>query len=258
MTCSKSIFKGAIAAAALTLITGTVAQALPAAGAYDASQAIKDSAYFSGSANHAIWLPGAVELLVGGKDWLFVLTDGQFTVTNGASATMNLTGTIQSTTDASSFFFVSMDFQNSSEFPASAFVGGTPVPKREPQSHAYVENGGPVDSATWDFYVMLDTSYLQGISGAVNGLQLDLTQRPNSGALFGPVLSQIGVGANGKNVEFGFSTWFNYAGDLSGHGDVNINLEGGGGTNIPEPSAIALLGFGLLGFGIAARRRRRD
>lgn len=255
---SKSIFTSVVAAAAFTLVAATAAQALPAAGNYDASTGTKDPAYYGGSGSHAIWLPGAIATLVGGNEWIFVPQDGVLTVTNGASATMNLSGTIASVADPNSFFLVSMDFQHYSEFPATAFVGGTPMAKKELFSSAYVENGGPVDSSTWDYYVLLDTSFLQGIAGAVLGLDIDLTQRPNSGALYGPALTQIGVGANGKNIEFGLSTWFNYAGDLSGHGDVNINLEGGGdGTSIPEPTAIALFGLGLVGFGLAARRRNR-
>lgn len=259
MNKSLTLLRGAVAAAALSLATATGAMALPTAGVYDASTATKDPAVYGGSGNHAIWLPGDIAGLVGTNEWFFTPQDGALTVVNGASSTMNLVGTIAAVGNPTNVFHVSIDFQHYSEFPASAFVGGTPMPKKELFSSAYVENGGTIDSATWDYYVLLDSSVLTGINGAVAGLSVNLTQRPNSGALFGPALTQIGVGANGKNLNFGLSTWFNYSGSgVSGIGDVNIDLtDGGGGTNIAEPATLALLALGLAGAGFAARRRPR-
>ena len=253
MMMTTTLLRSAVIAAAVTIAAGSVAQALPAAGTYSATEAVSDS-YHGGNHDHSLWLPG----IPGGADFFFSPSAGELTVTNGPSNTMHLEGLIFSQSNVTDAFIVSIDFQHYSEFPSSAFVGGTPTPKKELLSSAYSNNGGPVDTSTWDYYVLLESSKLIGVGGTVAGITLDLTQRPNSGTLYGPYLTQIGIGANGKNVEFGLSTWFNYSGGgYSGTGDVNINLSGGGGgTSIAEPAALALFGLGLAGVGLAARRRR--
>lgn len=63
---------------------------------------------------------------------------------------------------------------------------------------------------------------------------------------------QIGYGANGKNLEVGFSTWFKYDGDQTStrHADINVSLiektlpES---EPVPEP-AMGLLSLGVIGF----------
>lgn len=257
MIMKNTSLRSAFTAAVITLVAGTGAQALPAAGNYAATTAGPEAPYTQHSANHAIWLPGQVATTIGGgSDWVFTPLNGDYTITNGASKTMHLEGNIASTSQPGNFFFVSMDFRHYSEFPTSIFHGGAPSAKLELAGSAYSSNGGPVDPSTWDFYVMLGTSYMTGLSGDVAGLHLNLTQREMNGKL-GPV-TQIGFGASGKNTNFGMSTWFNYSGDLSGHGDVNIDLNGGGGgSSVAEPTAVALFGMGLIGLGLAARRRKQ-
>lgn len=95
--------------------------------------------------------------------------------------------------------------------------------------------------------------------------------------------SQMGFGANGKNVNMGFAQWFymintddretyeEYGLNGEGenrvrfyHGDINIDLdaleEGGSilseGESIPEPATMSLLSLGLLGTGMGALKRK--
>lgn len=63
-----------------------------------------------------------------------------------------------------------------------------------------------------------------------------------------PLVVQYGYGANDKNASFGLSTWFTNDSFLSDHWDINVTL-------VPEPGTIGLLGLGLLGLGIARRRK---
>jgi len=76
-----------------------------------------------------------------------------------------------------------------------------PDPKLELIPSAYVDQGGPVDPSTW--------SYFEAFNGVLTGQTGDaiFDGVKFSATLFG-ALPQIGNGANGKNVEFGLSNWF--------------------------------------------------
>lgn len=72
----------------------------------------------------------------------------------------------------------------------------------------------------------------------------------------GPAL-QIGFGANDKTTDFGASTWLDVV-TLNGNSsdykwDLNMDL-----IAVPEPSIIALFGIGLLGLGLARRRKSQS
>lgn len=242
-------FRTALAAAALTVVAGA-AHALPASGIFAVSQAPGDPAYYGGSSSHAIYLPG----VAGGSNFVFnPFSGGNLVIPSGANS-MSLFGQVVSTTNTGYSFDVTIDFD--------LVASGTP--KKELSSSAYAPGPGGIDTSTWDYYIIRAGSKLVGSAGSLlDGLTLNLTQAPAGG----PHFSQIGFGANGKNLTFGLSTWFTYSSTVtgsysgptySGQGDVNINVIGGGtGTNIPEPAALGLFGLGLVGLGLAARRRQR-
>ncbi len=101
--------------------------------------------------------------------------------------------------------------------------GGSP--KKELAASAYKENGGPVDTNLWHYYLHL-TGTLTGL-GAYAGAVVEIS---NTGPSF-----QVGFGANGKSLQYGASGWLNvlvvqqpFSGPAlqpTGHGDININLE---------------------------------
>lgn len=70
-------------------------------------------------------------------------------------------------------------------------------PKKELSSAAYADQGGPVKPSTWRYYDTFGGT-LVGM-GAYAGAEYDVVRR-------GPAF-QIGVGANGKNTNFGGSGW---------------------------------------------------
>ena len=68
-------------------------------------------------------------------------------------------------------------------------------PKKELWDWMYVENGGPVDTNTWHYYLHTD-GFLTG-QNAMAGALIQITR-------MGPAF-QVGLGANGKNIGFGAS-----------------------------------------------------
>jgi len=111
-------------------------------------------------------------------------------------------------------------------------------------------------SATWDFYDMTSPATLTGFGGFGS---YDLIQKPLSGAY----AFQIGLGANGKNSNFGMSGWFFTAGDPElvgrpcGSGSVcDFNLDLELVAPVPLPAGLLLLPAGLAMLGAAGRRKK--
>ena len=238
-----------LVAGALTIGTlAAVADSASAFTTYEASTAYKDQ-YGGHGDGHAFWFPG----MAGGKKFVFEGDSGIFEYDDLAH-TASLTGTIVSTKDANKKWDVDLSFGLSSYS----------TPKKELKLEAYSNNGGPVDTSTWKYFDLLDST-ITGL-GEFTGLNVELSQRPVSG----PYAFQLGDGANGKNVDYGFSGWYGweitgeeevveaYAAKygerkLSGKGDINIDLE-----KTPEPGTLGALGIGVLGLAGLAKRKRDD
>jgi len=242
-------------AIAAGLSVSTVALAGPI---YSINAAMSDS-YGPNSGGHALWFPDSANSVPNGNSPTFLFVDDSGVLEfNNDLTEARMTGQIMSVSDPASVWEVDFSFilgMSHTEFTDGAGhanpEGGTSFgqAKRELNSNAYANNGGPVDPSTWRFFDIDEgSSTLTGIGGAIDGVTLDITQRPG-GADYGKFVFQVGVGANGKNINYGASTWFDYSGQFSGRGDINIDLK-----EIPTPGAavIAMLAVGLTG----ARRRR--
>ncbi|HEY0514519.1 MAG TPA: SdrD B-like domain-containing protein [Thermoanaerobaculia bacterium] len=170
-----------------------------------------DSVYGPSSGGQAFWFPGIV------TDLVFTPNPGGFVI-NG-DGTAHLTGSVRSVSDPTKGFTVDVQF---SGFTTTAPSGS---PKKELQSSAYSENGGPVNTATFAYFTAY-TGTLTG-TGSYAGAVITISRT-------GPAF-QIGVGANGKNINFGGSGWFLWtvtsqptSGNnlqTTGQGDINIDLD---------------------------------
>ncbi|HTQ80697.1 MAG TPA: hypothetical protein VMM92_11920, partial [Thermoanaerobaculia bacterium] len=140
-----------------------------------------------------------------------------------SDGTARITGTLVSSSHPTQGFQV--------DFELGGFSGETPVgsPKKELASSAYINNGGPVDPSTWYFYTQF-TGTLIG-TGDFAGASLTFV---NTGPAF-----QVGIGANGKNLNFGASAWLKWtvksqpthgtAFPVTGQGDINVDIFNCGG-----------------------------
>lgn len=104
----------------------------------------------------------------------------------------------------------------------------------------YKQEGGlAFDAANVDFY--------NSISGTI-----DVAGNTHDISFFRHTF-QFGLGANAKSqTEFGGSAWVCPHADCSGpeHWDLNLTF-----TSVPEPSALALLAMGLIGFGASRKKK---
>ena len=224
-------------------------QAASFVGTYEATAAQADQYAIHGGGN-AFWF---FRELGGSQDFVFDNGPGSFTVNNDGTA--QLVGTIVSKQDSDKKWDVDLLF-GPSNFN---------TPKKELKPEAYKENGGPVDTDTWQFFDLVDST-VTGL-GDFDGLSLELTQRPPNG----PYAFQLGKGASGKNINLGFSGWYEweikatdpgnqqpvtdymakYGKRLSGVGDINIDLE-----RVPEASMGGALAMGTLALAMLSRRKK--
>jgi hypothetical protein len=170
---------------------------------------------FGPGADWAVWLPTLSS--AAGANFVFNADGGHFD--QFADGTAHFYGTVVNTVNASEQFIVDLWFENKADWAAWSGQGRN------------YKNDLLLDCATsnhqdWTYYEMVGGfSTLTG-AGALEGTELYLYHMPAS-YYFG---FQIGVGANNKNCENGLSGWFTYEGfmgaqAISGHGDVNVDLQ---------------------------------
>ncbi len=174
----------------------------------------KDPLVYGGNGGHAFWLPGI------GTD--FVFEPGAVFVERG-DGTAQLRGTLRRKASATKRFETVVDFDGRVD-PGQPAYPPAGSPKKELLASAYVENGGPIDTATWHYYTSTD-GVLVGLDDYV-GARIEFTR-------MGPSF-QVGLGASGKNLDFGAAGWLNativaqptngpsFA--LTNHPDININV----------------------------------
>ncbi len=160
--------------------------------------------------HHALYLPGI------GIDFVFSPVAGS--LVENPDGTAQLTGTVVSSSNPGKSFQVNVSLNGRTSVPPPG------SPKKDLESCAYSENGGPADTATWYYYTGFTGTLTGGgdLAGAV------LTLAPT-----GPAF-QVGAGANNKNLKFGASSWFIWtvaqqpsSGSplpITGQGDFNLDI----------------------------------
>jgi uncharacterized repeat protein (TIGR01451 family) len=172
--------------------------------------AVSDATCHAGGSTHAVWLPGI------GTDFRFMPDAGSFR--EFADGTATLTGVVRLAADPDRAFTVDVTLSGLTANPPAG------SPKLELASGAYVVNGGPVDPSQWRYYTAFSGT-LTGL-GDYDGAVLAIQR-------VGPAF-QVGNGANGKNYNFGASSWFTWTVvsqpvsgttlQVTGQGDFNLDL----------------------------------
>jgi hypothetical protein len=169
----------------------------------------------SATGDTPFWLPGI------GTDFAF---EAGAEWVERANGTATLTGVIARSSNPNQRLEVQLDLSDRVNPGGFGFVP-TGSPKKELPSGVYIENGGIVDTDTWHYYLTLDGT-LTGL-GDFAGALLTMTRR-------GPAL-QVGLGANGRNLNTGASGWLDVQTllqpaqgpslPLGSDGDVNVDLD---------------------------------
>lgn len=151
-----------------------------------AYRAYTDKTYGQYSGGHAVWMPDIA------TDLIFLDSAPGVLVEDSAKGNGKFTGTLVRASNAKNGFILDANL--------SGLQTGTPSgsPKKELVAKAYSEK--VVKPETWYFYTGF-TGTLTGF-GDYAGAKLNFVR-------MGPAL-QLGNGANGKNLNFGGSSWFNY------------------------------------------------
>lgn len=254
-----------------SIALGTLGQAKEAAAvapsivnSWQASEAVSDE-YHSANHNHAFWIPNL------SSDFDF---EGDAFFNEYDDGTVNLIGNIGA---GNKKFAVDVWFNSLGNLQEGQAIAPNLAPKIELNrgDHQSVTN-----VADWSYYTIDSSKSLLTEIGEWYGNNNStdtffLTDKSNT------YKAQMGLGANGKNVNMGFAQWFymintddretyeEYGLNGEGenrvrryHGDINIDLnvpEGGSGIlseSVPEPATMSLLSLGLLGSGLGALKRK--
>ncbi|NET49067.1 MAG: PEP-CTERM sorting domain-containing protein [Merismopedia sp. SIO2A8] len=221
--------------------SGQAAEAASVVNRWEANTAYKDQ--FGIGNSHAFALPdlGAGRFVFQDNGVLEEYDDG----------TARLTGTVVSNQDSNKFWEVDVWFDAASNKVKA---------KKELKDGAYdsvSEGGGGLDEDNlgwWYYGVDESRSFLTG-GGYYEDIVLNI--KDGKGYDRGAEV-QLGYGASGKNVGMGMAAWIGYDaihGEEAGvfiansmRADINVDL-----IAVPEPAS--LVGLGLVGLGLYARRK---
>lgn len=196
----KNLRYGASSWIALTLVSQPLAgdplPAFPSDGDFNFDLARRAVACADeGAADPLSTLPGGFVLWLPelGKDFR-MQAGGSFVEASDGTATLR--GIVERDSDPLARFEVELRFGRRVN-PGAADYPPTGSPKQDLLPAAYVENGGPIDTGTWHYY-LVTYGTLRGIDGYLGAL-LDV-------AGHGPAF-QVGLGASGVNLDYGASGW---------------------------------------------------
>ena len=167
----------------------------------------------------------------GSKSFQFVDETAIFKVEDGSAV---LIGKI---TNGQMTYDVYTEFNDLSSDPFSG------KPKKQLKKKSYTNNSGPVDTDSWDFTGNTNTANWTGYlleEGALDdGYQpVDIDAAVFEFSLINAGF-QLGEGANGKNINFGASAWFEFFrvadGTSLGNGKLNVDL-----AAVPLPGGMPL------------------
>lgn len=167
--------------------------------------------YGPGTGGHVMWTNSCTGF---SRNYVFGSGDEMFLAQVNGEA--KLMGTLTSTTDPADQWCLDLCLEG---LVSPGDVGYPPgIPKKELDPSAYVENGGPIDTDTWQYY----TSWVGTLTGKGSNIGCTATIEQR-----GPSF-QMGFGASGKNIGFGASAWINLDNSCVHHsdcdGDFNIDL----------------------------------
>ncbi|MCF8275730.1 MAG: gliding motility-associated C-terminal domain-containing protein, partial [Flavobacteriales bacterium] len=161
--------------------------------------------YQNGS--HAVWintLPGT------STDFKFENNSGN--LVEYPDGTARVTGIVYNTSNSSKRWQVDVYLNDKKDWTQWQAAGGSWKGTSSIVGNNYQD---------WAYYEM-DASQSRMIGlGTYAGKELSL-QRMAAAPQF---RVQVGTAANDKNANYGFSLWFDYSGDYSGHGDFNFDLQ---------------------------------
>ena len=138
--------------------------------------------YTSGSLTRALWLPGIGD---------FQFSPSAIFNEDPTDGTATLTGTLVDENDAG------RGFELDCEAAGYTTVAQTNSPFSNLDPSAYVANGGPVDTSTWEYYEDFGCT-LEG-TGSLAGAELELVEYYAN--------FQVGVGGNDRNTDYGAAAW---------------------------------------------------
>ena len=242
ITSAKSFGVPVLAASVVVsgLTVAAPAEAMNLVGKYSVHAAQKDH-YGRSNSNHVIWDLGGKSYVTKdvGDLWWSEYDDG----------TAKLTGQVFGKDDWKIGWDVDITFSTTSE--------GNKGPKKELKDKAYKDDS-PVDVSKWVYYAFEENKLEQfkwtKMGKDYTGLTAVLSDKTNGG-----YPAQVGIGANGKNINYGMSTWFKadlYKDDeywkTDWHGDINVDFKP---KDVPTPAAGLAW---LLTSGAAIARKRKE